>query len=153
MGAIKLLFDQIKKHEKKCVNGYFLGSSIFRIKPGSKFSKRSTDEYSASQAIFLSYSYFSLDEPIISSKESNLKEVGAKREHIPRALMQTHFRLAPSEKRDEKQVYRLDRANKLLDREDKRMIFVPQLWVVLIGRGKLLAFQCLESSLTYSQKI
>ena len=119
IGLLRPLFDQAKRLERKYVHGRYMEPNVIRL-PQLGLEECSVTPH----VVFLSHSYFTLAQQIHASK-------GWTDAHTPRPLMQTHFGLSDSSKRDGKQVYRLHKEE---DAQDK-LLFVPQIWAVMMDNG------------------
>ena len=143
IGLTRRLLERVRNTaEKSFVGGKFLVPTALR------YDNQDMSRYTVDQTcIFFCFPYFSVAEPSYgeyAGKDSS--------EHPPRTLLQSRYRLNKTTDRDKKQCIRLltnkavsssDVARKarrisLPFQETGQLVYVPQLWGVLIGLGKRL---------------
>lgn len=116
------LLEKVKPFEKTYVHGRYLEPTVVRV------TGKDVDDSKAPKtmrAIFINYPYFALDK---IQETKTLKKGGA---HPPRSLLQAHFRLSSTKDRDELQVVR-----NVTKGKDSRILYVPQVWSILLEHGK-----------------
>ena len=142
-GLTRRLLKRIQdQHQRPFIGGSFL-TPIAR-----RYIVLDDSKYSADRCcIFLNFPYFAVTKP----KAENSFVKGSPK-HPVRTLLQSHYRLNETDERDKHQCIRLLQGKQLMscidapDEESahlngektKELIYVPQLWGLIIGLSKLL---------------
>lgn len=133
------LLETVKSKNEKCfVYGSYLDPIVGQFKPSEDTE---TDEVNAKTARFYCLPYFSLDE-FPSIAPASTQPQNGPRIHPVRTLLQTHYQLQSTKNRDERQVARKCNGS-------QKVIYVPQVWCLLVNNGKFYILEYIGSGILY----